>query len=459
MKKRLYFPLCAVLALALALPVCAVKTGEVVNHALYTDIVAQIDGHPLRSYNVDGHTAVVAEDLRSYGFYSLWDPEERTLRVERATGSSGQPEMPETWPEYTPEPLEHPIGSQAQAILSTDIAAYVAGEWVESFNIGGETLIWFSDLAPYGAVEYDGESRTANLTLGDPMQLRLDGLIKGIEDWRALGGSQSSYELYSNEYGTLFVGYQTGTSHGTACQMVFVQNNGTAVDVIGLLPACGFGPAYYAHPRDIQLSGSKLTFITPVEETTDWAAGTSKAWGDTLCQINLAAGAVESMQPLAQPLTEWTACLASEDGEPSGQMLELTVTREGAQVKAAAQQVPGRGLQISISPKGLSINNTAPELESEEGLRNTAYYQAFALLNQLSLPRVTQEDFSPGNTQEQRAHAAQYFQVTLNGQPVSGDLWWGQGNNHVDLHFDFDAPVYLADSDVLRIWMGLPAPN
>lgn len=459
MKKWLGFALGTFLAAGLLLPVSAAETGTIVNYALYTDIVAQIDGHPLRSYNVNGRTTVVAEDLRAYGFRVLWEPEDRALKVERATGPSGQLETPERWPEYVPEPPAGPAGSRAQNILSTDIKTYVAGSQVESFNINGETLIWLSDLAPYGAVKYDGESRTASLTLGDPVQLRLDGLVKEIGDWKALGGSQSSYELYSNEYGALFVGYWTGTPHGTACQMVFVKNSGTAVDVTGLLPACDPGAGYYACPRDIQLSGSKLAFITPVRETTDWAAGESKAWGDTLCRVDLAAGTMESMQPLSQRLTEWTACLVPDDGAQTGQMLELAVTREDAWVRAAAQQVPGRGLQVSVSPRGLSINNAVPELYSEEGLRNTAYYQAFALLNQLSLPRVSQENFSTGNTQEQRARAAQYFQVTLNGQPVFGDLWWGQGNGHVDLNFDFDAPVYLADGDVLRVWMGLPDPN
>ena len=44
--------------------------------------------------------------------------------------------------------------------------------------------------------------------------------------------------------------------------------------------------------------------------------------------------------------------------------------------------------------------------------------------------------------------------MTKNGRPVTGVLWWGQGNGHVDLNFDFDGGQILADGDVLEIRMG-----
>lgn len=86
MKRLFTAALSAALLLSLALPSSAAGTGRAVDWALYTDITAQINGHPLRSYNVNGSTAVVAEDLRGYGFQVLWDAEDRTLSVERAAG-------------------------------------------------------------------------------------------------------------------------------------------------------------------------------------------------------------------------------------------------------------------------------------------------------------------------------------------------------------------------------------
>ena len=79
MKRLFTAALSAALLLSLALPSSAAGTGRAVDWALYTDITAQINGHPLRSYNVNGSTAVVAEDLRGYGFQVLWDAEDRTL--------------------------------------------------------------------------------------------------------------------------------------------------------------------------------------------------------------------------------------------------------------------------------------------------------------------------------------------------------------------------------------------
>ena len=138
MKRLFTAALSAALLLSLALPSSAAGTGRAVDWALYTDITAQINGHPLRSYNVNGSTAVVAEDLRGYGFQVLWDAEDRTLSVERAADSTGCPALPASWPDYTPPALTQPVGTRAQPILSTDIDTYVAGQYVRSCNIGGD---------------------------------------------------------------------------------------------------------------------------------------------------------------------------------------------------------------------------------------------------------------------------------------------------------------------------------
>ena len=52
MKRLFTAALSAALLLSLALPSSAAGTGRAVDWALYTDITAQINGHPLRSYNV-----------------------------------------------------------------------------------------------------------------------------------------------------------------------------------------------------------------------------------------------------------------------------------------------------------------------------------------------------------------------------------------------------------------------
>ena len=52
--------------------VSAANVGDVVGFTRYTDIVASINNHNIASFNIDGYTGVVAEDLRNYGFDVQW---------------------------------------------------------------------------------------------------------------------------------------------------------------------------------------------------------------------------------------------------------------------------------------------------------------------------------------------------------------------------------------------------
>lgn len=314
MKRMVSFLLCLML---LTQGVCAARIGEVVDYALHTDIVAQINGHPLRSYNVNGHTAVVAEDLRGYGFRALWNPERRTLDV------VWDGAVPDQWPEYTPEGAQGAVGSRARAIYATDIVTNVAGQVVESFNIGGETVIWLRDLSVYGQVSWDENARIAGLELK--------------EIWSV---NSAAYEVM--QYG-----------------------------------------------QDLSMK------------------------------------------------------LLCEQGQVHGQQASF----------------PGVGMYVTVGARGITINHTASMLFGEEQYLQSDYAKAYEALVALRLPRVTQENFSPDNTQQQREQAGNYFRVTLNAQPVSGNLWWSQGNNHVDLQFDFDARLYLNPGDVLEVWMGMPKQN
>ncbi len=162
--KRVFIPLfCAVLLCALTLSAAAVPIGTVVNHTLYTDIVALIDNHPIRSYNVDNRMVVVAEDLRAYGSYAIWHQEERRLEVTRPV-VNGEPLTPSAYPAFTPQVPAGKIGTPAHDILYTDIVTTVAGDPVESWNINGETCILFRDLERYGEILYDNDTRTSMFT-------------------------------------------------------------------------------------------------------------------------------------------------------------------------------------------------------------------------------------------------------------------------------------------------------
>ena len=62
--------------------------ADVIGEVIATDITAYIDEQPIASFNINGFTYVIAEDLRSYGFTVLWDENARTLRIYRSAENS-----------------------------------------------------------------------------------------------------------------------------------------------------------------------------------------------------------------------------------------------------------------------------------------------------------------------------------------------------------------------------------
>ena len=49
-------------------------------------------------------------------------------------------------------------------VLYTDIKTYIDGKAVESFNVGGSTIIFIDDLAPFGDVTWNPTSRSISFT-------------------------------------------------------------------------------------------------------------------------------------------------------------------------------------------------------------------------------------------------------------------------------------------------------
>lgn len=143
---------CALLTLAAA----ALQVGDVVDHVLATDIRAFINGYEIPAYNIGGRLGVVAEDLADYGFTVEWNGDARTLAVNRTAGKAFSPAS-------MPARSEKPIGTRLSPVLYTDIVTYLDGNTVESFNIGGRTILYFSELARYGSYLYDNDVRMSML--------------------------------------------------------------------------------------------------------------------------------------------------------------------------------------------------------------------------------------------------------------------------------------------------------
>jgi hypothetical protein len=135
------------------------EIGAPLGDVLYTDIIAYINGEAIPSYNIDGNTFIIAEDLMRYGFNVAWDGEERTLKVLGWNANKA----------FDPIPAEKETaasGAFKTNYFYTDIKTFVSGEEAEGFNIDGQTLIHFDLLAEYGMVEWDAQARELRLVIG-----------------------------------------------------------------------------------------------------------------------------------------------------------------------------------------------------------------------------------------------------------------------------------------------------
>ncbi|MBR1970718.1 MAG: hypothetical protein IKA17_10245 [Clostridia bacterium] len=116
-------------------------SAQIINHYLYTDIIATIDGYEIRTFNIDGYTNVVAEDLRNYGFIVNWDPLRRRLDISRSP-------YPTVTSYYAGARIpNYMVGQVAGNVLKTDIKTYVEGKLIDSHNIDGLTCVNIEEVA------------------------------------------------------------------------------------------------------------------------------------------------------------------------------------------------------------------------------------------------------------------------------------------------------------------------
>lgn len=156
-KKLTALALCAALlyipcSAALIEPEWDTPVGTPLGPVYSTDIVAYVDGAPIRSYNIDGKTAIVLEDLREYGFDVEWDPIRWELRAVAT-------QRPAAYPVYTP-PADT-SGREAGTVYHTDIRTYFNGHVIRAYNIGGETAAAIEELGDMELRDFDRKPHDA----------------------------------------------------------------------------------------------------------------------------------------------------------------------------------------------------------------------------------------------------------------------------------------------------------
>ncbi len=154
---------CAFLAIAVfsAVP-CAfsANVGDKTGDVLSTDIVTYIEGVKVPSFNIAGRTAVVVENLNAMELpFEVWyDDTTRTLSISEGKGGERD------YFHFADNESSAPIGTPIMDVLYTDIETFYQGKKLESFNIGGFTCIYATDLATlYGRYTFNEDTRAVDI--------------------------------------------------------------------------------------------------------------------------------------------------------------------------------------------------------------------------------------------------------------------------------------------------------
>ncbi len=168
--KRLKKLLCVILTLSIVssfscVYINAYNVGDVIGKILSTDIVTYVEGVMVPSYNINGRTAIVAQDLRSLGkdvnFGVNFDEATRALTITDTDVFGTGSHTPLVYADNGEKPA---VGTPVGDVLFTDITTNFEGVPVESFNIGGLTCIFADDLGKFcGTYIWDEEARTVNV--------------------------------------------------------------------------------------------------------------------------------------------------------------------------------------------------------------------------------------------------------------------------------------------------------
>lgn len=216
MKKRI-FTIISALMLILCINVNSTSAaiGDVIGQTTYTDIRAYINHFAIQSYNVNGYTVVVAEDLINFGFSVVWNQEDRSLRITRNKDVNEINQW--SVPSVTSPNL---LGRPAFNIIETDIKTYINDVEVPSYNIDGKTVVDFSCLSAFGPVNYDQTYRVIKLWVEDGLEMNSTEQaftpLPKYTLYSPSGDTISVYEYQINDY--LKVGWYSSKQEAQAIQ-------------------------------------------------------------------------------------------------------------------------------------------------------------------------------------------------------------------------------------------------
>lgn len=151
-----------ILILGILLCLSTAVHAQIVGEVLSTDITAFIDEQPIESFNINGYTYVIAEDLRDYGFSVTYNESERTLLIERdREADRGFLAMEKV----NIKKADVPFRKKLFDVYETDIVTYIGSDIANAYNVNGQTLIMIDELSRFGNFSYDNNARCVKIDM------------------------------------------------------------------------------------------------------------------------------------------------------------------------------------------------------------------------------------------------------------------------------------------------------
>ncbi len=262
MKKKVLatlFALC--IAACLALCASAANVGDVIGEAVYTDITAYINNYPIRSFNINGYTSVVAEELAEYGFKVTWDGTERSLSIVNNPAATAITPTKAV----TKAPASR-VGIHAMDVLATDIKTYINGKPTTGANIGGYTIVSFEELAAFGKCTYDNDKRALFLTLEGLPAKEFEPVAEVDPLGEIVAPSTDKINSISTTFGAMF-SYQS-----EMCEVKFDVESSSVTNVIHIIyeQTLGFNNSKYEIYSQLGANGELKYYIRDVNAGQAW---------------------------------------------------------------------------------------------------------------------------------------------------------------------------------------------
>lgn len=137
------------------------KLLNISGNVLKTDIITEINGKLIESYNIDNNTAIIINDLSYYGYDVSYDNNTRilTLKYNKNKPVTGKAVKIK---KVSPEEVGKIVGKY----VSTDIKVIVDGIELSGLNINGYMVVDVKELKKVGcSVNWNGEERKVEITL------------------------------------------------------------------------------------------------------------------------------------------------------------------------------------------------------------------------------------------------------------------------------------------------------